>query len=198
MTSQFLSRVVVAATLLLTATLALVPNTGVAQDASGTPVGLGTQPHPAHIHADTCANIGAVVWPLTDLTSPGMKGTPAAGTASTPMAGIDISKVVAQSTTTVEAPLDTILSEQRAINVHESAEHMDVYIACGDLTGTPEDSTPFNGGGTLGIALHEQSNSGVEGWAELRDNGNGTTTVDVRLMPSEGDMGAMQEATPSS
>jgi len=191
MTSQFLSRVFIAATLLLTATVALVPNTSVAQDASGTPVGLGTQPHPAHIHAGTCANIGAVVWPLTDLTRPGGTGTPEAGMASTPMAGIDMSKVVAQSTTTVEAPLGTILSEERAINVHESAEHMDVYIACGDLTGTPED-------GRLEIALHEQNNSGVEGWAVLRDNGDGTTTVDVLLVRSESDMGAMQEATPSS
>lgn len=205
MTSKFLSRVFVAATLLLMAAFALGPNTSVAQEASGTPVGLGTQPHPAHIHAGTCANIGAVVYPLTDLTSPGMMGTPAAGMPSTPIASTDMSTVVAQSTTTVKAPLDTILSEERAINVHESAEHMDVYIACGDLTGTPEDSTlpdltrtPFNGGGTLQIALHEQSNSGVEGWAMLRDNGNGTTTVDVLLMRSEGDMGAKQDATPSS
>ena len=191
MTSRFLSRVFVAATLLLMAMVALVPHTSVAQDASGTPVGLGTQPHPAHIHADTCANIGAVVWPLTDLTRPGTPGTPAAGTTSTPMAGIDMSTVVAQSTTTVDASLDDILSEVRAINVHESADHMDVYIACGDLTGTPED-------GTLQIALHEQNDSGVAGWAELRDNGDGTTTVDVLLMRSDGDTGAMQEATPSS
>jgi hypothetical protein len=198
MTSTLLSRVFVAATLLLMATVALGPNTSVAQDASGTPVGLGTQPHPAHIHAGTCANIGAVVYPLTDLTGPGMMGTPAAGTAST-----DISTVIAQSTTTVKAPLDTILSEERAINVHESAEHMDVYIACGDLTGTPEVSTGIGhpetpGARTLQVALHEQNNSGVEGWAELMDNGNGTTTVDVRLMRSEGDLGAKQDATPSS
>lgn len=198
MTSTFLSRVFVAATLLLMAAFALGPNTSVAQDGSGTPVGLGTQPHPAHIHAGTCANIGAVVYPLTDLTSPDMTGTPAVGMPSTPIAGTDMSTVVAQSTTIVKAPLATILSEERAINVHESTEHMDVYIACGDLTGTPAESTPFNGEGTLGIALHEQSNSGVEGWAELRDNGNGTTTVDVRLMRSEGDMGAKQDATPSS
>jgi hypothetical protein len=32
----------------------------------------------------------------------------------------------------------------------------------------------------------------------LMDNGDGTTTVDVPLVRSEGDMGTMQEGTPTS
>jgi hypothetical protein len=184
---------------LLAVSLALIPGTGIAQDASGIPSAMAMQAHPAHIHSGTCATLGDVVYPLTDLTAPGMMGTPEGGMRASPMAGmessamagIDMSKVISQSTTPVEASLDDILAEEHAINVHESAEKIDVYIACGDLTGTPED-------GQLQIDLEELNDSGVEGWAMLMDNGDGTTTVDVALVRSEGDMGAKQEATPSS
>jgi hypothetical protein len=69
------------------------------------------QAHPAHIHSGTCATLGDVVYPLTDLSAPDMMGTPEVGMSASPMAGMDstpatgieMSKVISQSTTTVEA-----------------------------------------------------------------------------------------------
>lgn len=159
---------------------------GFAQDA--TPA--TETPHPAHIHSGTCAELGDVAFPLTDITSPDSNATPDA------MAGHDMEamdatpagddaamtgKVVAESTTTVEATLDDILAADHAINVHESMENIGNYIACGDITGEPKD-------GELYIGLEELNDSGYTGQAELVDNGDGTTTVEVQLMMSgEGD-----------
>src|SRR5215217_5067109 len=155
---------IVASTLLLAASLAFVPSMTRAQDAASTPSMMqGTHQHPAHIHSGTCETLGDVVYPLNDLTAPDMMGTPMAGMASTPMAGMDSAgkgQVVAQSTTTVEASLDDLLAAEHAINVHLSAEEIDVYIACGDVTGTPD-------GDQLQIDLEELNNSGYQGMAWL-------------------------------
>jgi hypothetical protein len=116
-----------------------------------------------------------------------MLSTPLAGMESTPMAG---EEVESQSTTKVDTTIDDHLKEPCAINVHESVAKIDVYIACGDITGTPEN-------GTLQIELMEQNNSGVHGWARLMDNGDGTTTVDVVLMGMHGMMGTPTVGTPT-
>ena len=182
---RVLARIVVALTLLVTAGFALAPSVSVAQDSTPA-MGQGTHQHPAHIHSGTCETLGDVVYPLNDLTAPDMQATPMAGMA-TPMAGMG--EVVAQSSTTVDAPLDDILGAEHAINVHLSAEEIDVYIACGDVTGTPD-------GDQLQIDLEELNNSGYQGMAWLMDNGDGTTTVNAVLMQS--DRMATPEATPSS
>jgi hypothetical protein len=92
-----------------------------------------------------------------------------------------------RSVTEVEAALDDILAAEHAINFHESAENIETYVACGDLTGTPED-------GALEVELEELNGSGVSGRAELEDNGDGTTTVTVEL--EHAGMGTM--ATPEA
>lgn len=191
------------ATALLAAGLALGPVAGLAQDATPAMEGdMGTGPHPAHIHAGTCPDVGDVVFPLNDITYGDAMGTPITGTDdsddsddmesdATPMAGDDaddMGEVVAMSTTDVEAPLEDILAAEHAINVHLSAEEIGVYIACGDITGEPAD-------GMLEIELDEENDSGYQGMATLMDNGDGTTTVDVMLMMSDAEMA--QEATPT-
>ena len=193
---RFMAHFFVALTLLFAAGFALAPNMSIAQDA--TPAMMqGTHQHPAHIHTGTCETLGDVVYPLNDLTAPEMMGTPMAGMDSTPMAGMSatpmagMGEVVAQSTTTVEASLDDILAAEHAINVHLSAEEIDVYIACGDITGTAD-------GGQLQIELEELNNSGYQGMAILMDAGDGTTRVDVWLMQREDGMMGTPEATPSS
>jgi hypothetical protein len=137
--------------------------------------------HPAHIHDGTCANLGGVVYPLTDLTTPDMTATPMAGTTDmgTPVVDMDMSDAVAMSVTVVQADLNTILGSEHAINVHESAENIGTYIACGDLTGTQT-------GGSLQIGLQELNDSGFQGGAMLQDNGDGTTTVTVWLTHATG------------
>jgi hypothetical protein len=196
MRRRIIGQVFVALTLLLAVGFALAPNASFAQDSTPS-MGQGTHQHPAHIHSGTCDTLGDVVYPLNDLTAPGMTGTPIAGMDSTPMAGMDSTpmagagQVVAQSTTIVDAPLDDILADEHAINVHLSAEQIDVYIACGDITGTAD-------GGQLKIDLQELNNSGYIGRARLTDNGDDTTTVDVVLMQREGGMMATPAASPTS
>jgi len=163
-----------------------------------------TVAHPAHIHSGTCAELGDVVFPLNDVTPLGIdvaaEATPSGRTASpeaeaegTPVvvqsAGVD--QVVAESTTELEVSLDEILSAEHAINVHESAQNIQNYIACGDLTGTATD-------GELQIELQELNNSGFIGEADLIDNGDGTTTVTVKLLRSAEGMDGTPEGTPSS
>jgi hypothetical protein len=160
-----------------------------AQDSATPPMSgqesAGISTHPAHIHAGTCDTLGDVVFPLSDVSAGDAAATPAAtptlAMASTPDAGTTL-----QSTTTVEAALDDIISGGHAINVHQSAEQIDVYIACGDVTGEATN-------GMLTVELQELNGSGVSGQAMLTDNGDGTTTVEIHLMPSGSTM-----ATPAA
>ena len=196
MRQRFSVYMFVASTFLFAAGCALVPSASIAQDATPS-VMQGTHQHPAHIHTGTCETLGDVVFPLNDLTAPDMMGTPMAGMDATPMMGMTstpmagMGEVVARSTTTVEASLEDILAAEHAINVHLSAEEIEVYIACGEITGTAD-------GGQLQIELQGLNESGFQGMATLMDAGDGTTTVDVMLMHTEGGMMATPEATPSS
>jgi hypothetical protein len=165
-----------------------------AQGADGTPVAGGGEGHafPAHIHSGTCETLGDVVYPLEDLTSEGMEvdATPA-GAVGTPFDAVGqntgtpedmgagdtaaATAPFASSETVVEASLDDILAAEHAINVHESAENIGNYVACGNLTGMSD-------GGELTIQLQELNGSGYTGEAMLVDNGDGTTTVTVNLL----------------
>jgi hypothetical protein len=195
-----LSGAMLAAALVLMAGVVIAPRIGSAQDMSASP-SAETLAHPAHIHMGTCATLGEVMYPLEDVAhiedvterpeTAGAMGSPAADSAeqmageASPTAGDMMANVVAQSTTTVDASLDDILAAEHAINVHESMENIQNYIACGDITGTPTD-------GQLEIQLNELNGSGYEGMATLSDNGDGTTNVVVQLMMVEG------MATPTS
>ena len=82
------------------------------------------------------------------------------------------------SITTVKADLKTIVDGGHAINVHESKDKIDKYIACGDIGGM------VMGGKDLAIGLGELNKSGYSGVAWLHDNGDKTTTVYVFLLHS--------------
>ena len=142
--------------------------------------------HPAHIHQGTCETLGDVIFPLNNVVVPNspaalvsdiaspvaeQEGTPVAS----PVAEAEAAEGNAESTTVVEAALDDIISGGHAINVHESVENVANYIACGDVTGTPE-------GGQLRVTLNELNDSGFTGEATLEDMGDGTTTVTIMLM----------------
>ncbi len=74
---------------------------------SGAPQGVTAQP--AHIHLGSCANLGAVKYPLTAVTAD-------------------------SSSTVLEVSFDKLMSElPLAINVHKSATEAGVYVACGDI-----------------------------------------------------------------
>src|SRR6185436_1648394 len=71
----------------------------------------GTNPEMlAHIHADACPGVGAVIFPLTN-----------------PVNGA--------STTVIDAPLSTVLAQGRSINLHKSPADSGIYVGCGNLAG---------------------------------------------------------------
>ena len=162
------------ASLVLGTLLTTVMATGsagvVAQDATpeATPVVETVAARPAHIHAGSCPEVGDVVAPLTDLTS----ATGGAGAVFPGQAGEWDAVAAEYSFTTVPLTIDEILTGDYAINVHESAENIETYIACGDLDGTTDAN------GTLAIGLHEVNNSGYTGIAVLSpSNEAGSTDV---------------------
>jgi hypothetical protein len=190
---RFLPVTFIAAVGILALTL-LMGGRAAAQEAS--PAAGAETPHPAHIHSGSCAALGDVVHPLNDVAAPGAMSTPMAGMASpvpTMPSGAGVSatpsaedeEVVAESTTMVQVALADISAGGFAINVHESMEQIQNYIACGDITGTPANNV-------LEIPLNELNSSGYYGTAILTDNGDGTTTVVVKLEKTGG------MATPTS
>ena len=68
-----------------------------------------TTPQPAHIHTGTCAKLGGVVYPLSNVVD---------GASTSTVKGVTI---------------DKLLTATHAINVHESAANLDKYVACGNI-----------------------------------------------------------------
>lgn len=130
--------------------------------------------HPAHIHSGTCATLGDVVQPLSNVSAEAMNN-------GTPMAMMDMMMgsanaiPVESSVTTVQMALSDIVGGEHAINVHESAENIGNYIACGDIGGA------MVGSNSLLFGIAQLNDSGYSGIASLVDNGDGTTTVYVYL-----------------
>jgi uncharacterized cupredoxin-like copper-binding protein len=184
--NQLLTRACVIALTLVLTTLAA----GGAAGAQTT-----SQSHPAHIHNGTCATLGSIAWNLNDVNAPGAPitsmGTPVTGTAraaATPMAGEG--QIVAESVTVIQVHLADLEKAPFAINVHESLDQISHYIACGDITGTITDNS-------LKIPVNELNGSGLSGWATLKDDGTGMTTVTVELTRGAA-AGATPNASPSA
>lgn len=118
--------------------------------------------HPSHIHQGTCATLDPnPQYPLSDVT---------AVSADAPAGAVEASN------STVDVTLDELLASPHAINVHESAENIQTYIACGDIAGPVVD-------GLLLIPLRQQNDSGYFGIAALAGNDAGGTNVSVYIAP---------------
>jgi hypothetical protein len=148
--------------------LALAAPVGFAQTPEA---GMGDALHPAHIHVGTCADIGDVVAPLTDVAA-------IEGEAMGPSDGL----AVLGSHTVVPLPLEAIIEGGHAINVHLSAEEIGTYIACGDIGGVV--ATDDDGERGLVIGLGELNDSGYVGIAWLGERGE-ETEVSVNLIAPE-------------
>ena len=168
---------------------------GTPQASPGMP-GMSGESHPAHIHNGSCANLGDVVAPLSNVSAEAMNnGTPMAMGGS--MMGSTNAIPVLSSVTTVDMAIADILNGEHAINVHESAENIGNYVACGDIGGMMIGQTDM----LFGMA--PLNNSGLSGVASLHDNGDGTTTVYVYLTKDimsmgGGSGGATPMVSPSS
>jgi hypothetical protein len=177
-----------------------------AQDASDS--------HPAHIHSGSCDQLGDVVYPLTNVSASGMmtgmiamaatpsSGMPAAmatpgGLTMSPAMGATTALAVETSQTLVDASLDDLLAQPYAINVHESQDNIQHYIACGDLGGAMMTGPAMAQGGVLAIGLRELNTSGESGIAVLRATDNNQTMVWIYLAQGlSGTSGSM--GTPSA
>ena len=165
--------------------------------------------HPAHIHSGTCDELGEVVFPLTNVSEMGMMegmmgGTPEADAPpmemSEPM-GAETAFGVETSYTLVDVSLDEIVEGGHAINLHQSGENIEEYIACGDIGGRIETGPGMDEGGTLVVGLGELNDSGYAGIAVLEGKGDQTEVVlylAEGLSGETGDNEDEEDATPTS
>jgi plastocyanin len=133
---------------------------GLAQDSTSAEA---APARPIHIHEGTCDNLDpAPLHVLSDVVSPA--GEVQYGGDGAPTA-------VQISESTVDATLADLVAGQFAINVHESADNIENYIACGEIGGVVADGT------TLAIGLRELNDSGQSGVAVLEGDGEQTTVT---------------------
>jgi hypothetical protein len=135
-----------------------------------TPIAEGAASHPAHIHSGTCADLGGVVLPLSNLTDLAPTGE---------VVGADTAVMAVSSWTLVDAPMADILAGEHAINVHLSEDDIDTYIACGDIGGVLTSNE--DDGDALIVGLRELNGSGWAGIAWLGQMGD-QTEVSVTLI----------------
>ncbi len=162
--------------------------------------------HPAHIHTGTCDELGDVVFPLTNVSMMGMmEGTPEADDAAMEMGepmGAETAVMVETSATMVEAALEDIVEGGHAINLHQSEENIEEYIACGDIGGMlmgPMEMGDRTMGEMLVVGLRELNGSGYAGVATLEEMDEETlVTVYLAQDLMAGTDGDEEEATPAA
>ena len=143
--------------------------------------GTGDAPHPAHIHSGTCAELGDIVAALNDVTD--ITGGESFGSRSAIPVELSVKEV--------ELSLGDILAAPHAINIHESADAIQNYIACGDIGGRVVDNT-------LVIGLQELNGSGHSGIAVLEADDDDETDVVVYLAEGGASSGTGQVAAPAA
>src|SRR6478735_439816 len=114
--------------------------------------------HPAHIHNGDCSAPGDVVAPLTNLVNS------------------DEQEYLSQSTSHIDLEVADMLATPHSLVVHLSDAEIGTYLACGNVTGTPDAN------GTLIVGLGQLADSGKEGVALLTTNASGGTDVMAYLL----------------
>ena len=125
-------------------------------------------PHLAHIHAGSCDELGIVVYSLA-----GLRGYEA----ETETAGSPRRASVLVGTADVE--LTDLFDEPFSIHVHESVANKQVYVACAEVGGQPDE--PWQPADGLALQLLEQDESGSAGIASLQPAPDGGTAVSLFL-----------------
>ena len=125
--------------------------------------------HPAHIHVGSCDELDPnPIAPLNDVGPRGYDAETGEMAEDAPEARGALSAApVEVSESTAEVGFDEILETAHAINVHESAQNVQNYIACGDIGGQVFDDKLF-------VSLAEQNDSGYFGIAILEPDGDNT------------------------
>lgn len=143
-----------------------------------------TPSHPAHIHAGDCVDLDPNpaaplnnVEPLVNDTDDEEENAPQGILTAAP--------VLFSDSEDVDIAFDDVLAESHSINVHESDENIQNYIACGEIGGVVVDDK-------LVIALHPQNDSGYTGIAILEKDDDGNVDVEIYLA----EPGETSDATP--
>jgi hypothetical protein len=145
--------------------------------------------NPIQIQSGTCDDAGDSVFTLESVAGEALSDEPDA----TPIPAEDAQpgEVIGRSQYTVDVSLEDMLAEDHAIIVHERADRLGEFVACGDIDGEVDTE------GSLIINLEEFGDSGVMGRAVLADNDDGTASVTVTLADAEGDTMATDEGRDS-
>lgn len=144
---------------------------------------------PNHIHAGTCDDLDPnPVAPLNDIT-PWQNDTD--DETENAVQGVLTAAMVYRGETDVEVSMEDMLAASHSINVHESAENIENYIACGEIGGVVVDDD----GDTLVVALRPLNDSGYFGMAFLTADGDNTN---VKVWLAEPAAAPDVEATPVS
>ena len=165
-------------------------------------------PHPAHIHSGTCAELGDVVYPLTDVSAEASAaGTPVAGetTGSPESATMDstshsmegmgsptseMAMGTPETTASPEGPFGIIIEtsettvEAALADLSAGGFAINVHESMeniGNYIACGEIVGTANDSGDLTINLAPLNDSGYNGTATLHDNGDGTATVSITL-----------------
>jgi hypothetical protein len=142
--------------------------------------------HPAHIHEGTCDDLNPKpAFPLTNVSEMGMMEGMKEGASEDDDAAMEMSEPMGAETafgvetsyTMVDAALEEIVEGGHAINLHESKENVEEYIACGDIGGRIETGPGMDEGGTLVVGLGELNDSGYTGIAVLEGKGDQTEVI---------------------
>lgn len=150
-----------------------------------------TPSHPAHIHMGTCEDLDPnPAAPLVNI-EPRLNEDSDDENANTAQGVLTAPSVLYSMSEEFEYSWEDMLAQSHAINVHESDENIDVYIACGDIGGVVVD-------GELVISLHSMNETGYSGIAILTEDGGGNVDVEVYLAEPVVDADNVPDATPVS
>jgi hypothetical protein len=146
--------------------------------------------HPAHIHAGSCADLDPnPKAPLNDV-GPRLTGDGELPASEDIKGSLEAMPVEISETEDVEISFDDMLGESHALNVHESAQAPQNYIACGDIGGAVIDDKVMFG-------LAEQNDSGYSGVAIIEKDGDDHVKVTVYLSRAP-ETNAVPDATPTA
>jgi hypothetical protein len=149
---------------------------------------------PAHIHAGTCAELDPnPAAPLNDVAPVGYSVEDGAyeDDEAPEVRGTLDAPPVLYSETEADIQWDEVFDSSHAINVHESSENIQNYIACGNIGGPVRDDRVF-------VSLQPQNDSGFFGIAILEEADDDQTKVTIYLsQPVETDGEEPSDETPT-
>ncbi len=148
--------------------------------------------HPAHIHVGDCVNLDPnPIGPLNNI-EPRLPEDEEAEDAGVVQGVLTAAPVLYSLSDEIELQFeDDVLATSHSINVHESDENIQNYVACGEIGGVVVD-------GELVISLRSMNDSGYSGIAVLTADDNGEVDVEVYLAEPVVDADNVPDATPVS